>query len=120
MGRSIPVKIGQKEFASKQKARGYYMDQRPDVKAVGIISEGDYFEDLKELFTLYCDSCPGWELNGRLIKHFTVQNEPRFTNGRWVSHPCYKVQLSNGELRPFSVEKAIDAIVKAAAADQQK
>ena len=45
MGRSIPVKIGQKEFASKQKARGYYMDQRPDVKAVGIISEGDYFED---------------------------------------------------------------------------
>ncbi|EBN2255102.1 hypothetical protein NEP02_24580 [Escherichia coli] len=85
-----------------------------------LISEGDYFEELKELFTLYCDSCPGWELNGRLIKHFTVQNEPRFTNGRWVSHPCYKVQLSNGELRPFSVEKAIDAIVKAAAADQQK
>ena len=85
-----------------------------------LISEGDYFEELKELFTLYCDSCPGWELNGRLIKHFTVQNEPRFTNGRWVSHPCYKVQLSNGELRPFSVEKAIDAIEKAAAADQQK
>ncbi|MGM8766105.1 hypothetical protein ACS6L6_21855 [Enterobacter asburiae] len=49
MGRSIPVKIGQKEFASKQKARSYYMDQRPDVKAVGAISEGGYFEELKEL-----------------------------------------------------------------------
>ena len=38
-GTSIPVKIGQKEFASKQKVRGYYMDQRPDVKAVGIIQK---------------------------------------------------------------------------------
>lgn len=43
MGRSVPVKIGQKEFASKQKARSYYMDQRPDVKAVGVISEGGHF-----------------------------------------------------------------------------
>ncbi|MCB8430022.1 hypothetical protein KGG53_27785 [Klebsiella pneumoniae] len=120
MGRSVPVKIGEKVYKSKTAAISYYMNQRKDVKAAGIISEGDYFDKLKDLFTLYCDSCPGWELNGRLIKHFTVQNEPRFTNGRWVSHPCYKVQLSNGELRPFSVEKAIDAIVKAAAADQQK
>lgn len=94
------------------------MVQRPDVKAVGIISDGDYFEELKELFTIYCDSCPGWELNGRLINHFTVQNEPRCINGSWVSHPCYKVQLSNCELRTFSVEKAINDIVKAAAADQ--
>ncbi|EKN3387393.1 hypothetical protein OU757_004233 [Yersinia enterocolitica] len=118
MGRSIPVKIGQYKFSSKTKARSYYMDQRPEVKAAGTITCGDYFEELKELFTLYCNSCPGWELNGRLIKHFTVQNEPRFKNGRWVSHPCYKVQLSNGELRPFSIEEAIDAIVKAAAAEQ--
>lgn len=119
MGRSVPVKIGQKEYESKTAAISHYMNQRTDVKAAGIISEGDYFEELKELFTLYCDSCPGWELKGRLIKHFTVQNEPRFTNGRWVSHPCYKVQLSNGELRPFSVEKAIDAIVKVVAAEQR-
>ena len=118
MGRSIPVKIGLKGFASEQKAPSYYMDQRPDVKAVGVISEGGYFEELKELFTLYCDSCPGWELNGRLIVHFTVQNEPRCINGNWVSYPCYKVQLSNGELRPFSVEKAIDTIVKVAATAQ--
>lgn len=98
MGRSIPVKFGQKEFKSKTAAVSYYMDQRPDVKAVGTISGGDYFEELKELFTLYCEICPGWELNGRLVKHFTVQNEPRCINGNWVSHPCYKVQLSNGEL----------------------
>lgn len=116
MGRSIPVKIGGREFASKTKARSYYMDQRPDVQAAGIISGGDYFEELKELFTLYCDSCSGWELNGRLVRHFTVQNEPRFTNGRWVSYPCYKVQLSNGELRPFSIDEAINAIVNAESA----
>lgn len=118
MGRSVSVKIGNKKFESKQEARSHYMDKRSDVKAVGVISEGDYFEELKELFTLYCDSCPGWELNGRLIVHFTVQNEPRCIDGSWVSYPCYKVQLSNGELRPFSVEKAINAIVKAAAAEQ--
>ncbi|HAH2862566.1 TPA: hypothetical protein GFY27_21275 [Escherichia coli] len=119
MGRSVSVKIGQKVFKSKKAAVSYYMDQRPDVKAVGVISKGSYFEELKELFTLYCDSCPGWELNGRLIKHFTVQSEPRFTNGRWVSHPCYKFQLSNGELRLFSVKKAINAIVNVAVAEQR-
>ncbi|WDF99816.1 hypothetical protein PSR30_04400 [Pectobacterium carotovorum subsp. carotovorum] len=118
MGRAVKVYIGEKEFASKTKARRYYMDQRSDVKAAEILSDGEYFDELKELFTLYCDSCPGWELNGRLVKHFTVQPEPRFVNGRWVSHPCYKVKLSNGELRPFSIEEAINAIVKAAAAEQ--
>jgi hypothetical protein len=113
MGRSIPVKIGQKEFASKTKATSYYMDQRPDVKAVGIILDGDYFEELKELFTLYCDSCPGWELNGRLVTHFAVKPEKRLVGGHWITTHCYEVHLSNGELRPFSVEKAVKAIVRA-------
>ncbi|KKG27863.1 hypothetical protein DU52_06835 [Methanosarcina mazei] len=115
MGRSVPVRIGQKEFKSRTAAVSHYMNQLTAVKAAGILSEGDCFEELKALFTLYCDSCPGQELNGCQIEHFTVQNEPRFTN-RWVSHPCCRVRLSNGELRPFSVEKAINAIVKAAAA----
>ena len=53
MGRSVPVKIGQKEYESKTAAVSYYMNQRTDVKAAGIISEGDYFEELKELFSLY-------------------------------------------------------------------
>ncbi|ENZ5952290.1 hypothetical protein ACGXZQ_004180 [Escherichia albertii] len=47
MGRSVPVKIGQKVFKSKKAAVSYYMEQRPDVKAVRGISEGSYFEELK-------------------------------------------------------------------------
>ncbi|MDX5628409.1 MULTISPECIES: hypothetical protein [unclassified Brenneria] len=119
MARSIPVKIGQQSFTSKTEAVNHFMDKRGDVKVVETISDGDFFEELKELFVRYCDSCPGWELNGRLVKHFTVKHEPRCVNGRWVSHPCYKVQLSNGELRPFSVDKAITAIVKATADVEQ-
>ncbi|NYA15557.1 hypothetical protein [Serratia fonticola] len=115
MSRSIPIKIGQKEFASITEATRYYMLQRPDVKAVGTISDGDYFEELKELFTLYCDSCPGWELNGRLVTHFAVKPETRLIGGQWITTHCYEVHLSNKELRPFSVEKAVRAIVKASA-----
>jgi len=113
MGHSIPVKIGQKEFASITKAISYYMDQRADIKAVGTISDGDYFEELKELFTLYCDSCPGWELNGRLVTHFAVKPEKRLVGGQWITTHCYEVHLSNREFRPFSVGKGVKAIVKA-------
>jgi hypothetical protein len=35
MGRSIPVKIGQKEFKSKKAAVSYFMDQREAVKEKG-------------------------------------------------------------------------------------
>lgn len=115
MGRSVPVKIGRKEFASKQKAWSFYMDNLPEVTAVGVISEGEYFEELKELFTLYSDSCPGRALNGHRIVHFTVQNEPQSINSSRVTYPGYRVQLGNGELRPFFVEKAITALAKAAA-----
>jgi hypothetical protein len=34
MGRSIPVKIGKKEFKTKKAAVDYFMDQREAVKAV--------------------------------------------------------------------------------------
>lgn len=95
------------------------MDNLPEVTAVGVISEGEYFEELKELFTLYSDSCPGRALNGHRIVHFTVQNESQSINSNRVTYPSYRVQLGNGELRPFSVEKAIDAIVKVAAAEQR-
>lgn len=46
MGRSITVKIGQKEFKSKKAAVSHFMDQCGAVKEFGPIRKGDLFEDL--------------------------------------------------------------------------
>ncbi|EDI0784881.1 hypothetical protein CC851_23540 [Salmonella enterica subsp. enterica serovar Kasenyi] len=42
MGRSVPVKIGQKEFKSRKAAVDHFMDQREAVKAVGPLKEGEF------------------------------------------------------------------------------
>lgn len=112
MGRSIPVKIGNRQFASKTEAVSYFMDQRDEVKAGGKIADGEFFDALNVLFTLYCSSCPGWELNGRLVTHFSVKPENRLVRGKWTTTLCYEVHLSNAEVRPFSVDKAVSANIK--------
>lgn len=114
MGRSIPVKIGDWEFPSKKAAVDYFMDQRDEVRAGGKIAHGGFFDELNVLFTLYCSSCPGWELNGRLVTHFAVKPEKRLVQGKWITRFCYEVHLSNAEVRPFSVAKAVSAIIKSA------
>lgn len=45
MGRSISVKIGQREFSSKKAAVGYFMNQRETVKQAGLLREGTFFEE---------------------------------------------------------------------------
>ena len=47
-------------------------------------------------------------VNGELV----VENEKRFVEQTWVTTACYKVHLSNGELRPFSIDKALTSITK--------
>ncbi|HIE9359069.1 TPA: hypothetical protein ACXRUV_004714 [Klebsiella quasipneumoniae subsp. similipneumoniae] len=54
MGRSIQVKIGQKEFKTKKAAVDYFMDQREEVKAVGPLKEGELFDGLRALYLRYC------------------------------------------------------------------
>jgi hypothetical protein len=55
MGRSIPVKIGKKEFKTKKAAVDYFMDQREAVKAVGPLKEGELFDGLRVLYLRYCE-----------------------------------------------------------------
>ena len=115
MGRSMSVNIGQKEFSSKKAAVSYFLDKREDVRNAGVISNGIFFDEMKVLFTCYCDSCPGWELNGRLITSFLVKPEKRLVNGNWITTLCYEVQLSNKECRPFSIQEAVKVIAKSSA-----
>jgi len=110
MGRSMPVRIGQKTFASKKAAVSYFMEQREAIKASGPITEGELFFELKELYIRFCDASPGWELNGRNILAFIVDYELRQVGQQYASHLCFKVKFSNNELRPFSIDKAITAI----------
>ena len=113
MGRSTKVIIKGREFASKKAAVGYFMNRRDEVKASGPVTQG---AELKDLYSRYCRVSPGWELNGRNIVAFVVDYELR-QNGQYAQHLCYKVRFSNQELRPFSVEKAINAVVNAEAGD---
>lgn len=111
MGRSVKVDIAGREFASKKEAVSYFMDLREQIKASGPLTEGTLFDELKDLYSRYCNASPGWELDGRNIVAFIVDYELR-QNGKYVQHLCYKVKFTNQELRPFSVDKAISAITK--------
>ncbi len=115
MGRSMPVKIGLKEFSSKKAAVSYFLDKREEVRNAGVITNGIFFDELKVFFTLYCDSCPGWGLNGRLVTGFSVKSEKRLINGNWITTLCYEAQLSNKECRPFSIQEAVKVIAKSSA-----
>jgi len=119
MGRSIPVKIGQKEFKSKKAAVSYFMAQREAVKENGPLKEGSFIEELKALYLNYCDCCESWGLNGRTITSFTVDLEPRQNGLTWASHLCYWVYFSQKQARPISVREAVDEISKSAVAQQR-
>lgn len=111
MGKSILISINGIAYPSKAAAVRHFM-QRRDEHGTEKIESGSFFNDLKTLFVRYCESCPGWELNGRLVNHFNVKAEKRLTGKGWVTTYCYEVHLSNGEQRPFSVENAVNAIAK--------
>ena len=112
MGRANRVMIKGREFASQKAAVDYFMDQREEVKASGPVTEGALFDELTDLYSRYCSVSPSWELNGRNIIAFLVDYELR-QNGNFSQHLCYKVQFSNQELRPFSVAKAVTAVINA-------
>ncbi|WP_413484571.1 hypothetical protein [Morganella psychrotolerans] len=116
MGRSISVKIGQREFPSKKAAVDYFMNQRETVKQAGLLREGTFFEELRELYTRYCDATK-WDLSNRVIYAFSVDYEARQNSQKWSNHPCYFVQFSPKDKLAFSVREAVDEIVKAEAAE---
>lgn len=117
MGRSVKVEISGREFASKKAAVSYYMDLREAVKETGPLKDGEFFEELKDLYVRYCEATK-FELNGRVIYGFGVDYEPRQSGQTWASHLCYWVHFSPKQKLSFSVREAVDAIVKAEAGDK--
>lgn len=111
MGAGKSVTIIGRRFATINAAKNYFQDQRPQVKASGLLTEGELYNELKDLYTRYCNLSPGWELNGRNITAFSVDYELR-NNGQYAQHLCYKVHFSNKEVRPFSVPKALSSLMK--------
>ena len=114
MGRSIPVKIGGREFKSKKAAVDHFMNQREAVKKSGLVRDGQLFEELTELYTRYYELTE-WDVSSREIYAFSVDYEPRHTNQNYGSHLCYWVQFSPEQKWSFSVSEAVDEIAKAAA-----
>ncbi|WP_158150183.1 hypothetical protein [Pantoea agglomerans] len=112
MARGKSVTIGDLTFSSKKAAVDHFMDQREQVRASGPVTEGVLFDQLADLFTRYCNVTPRYALNGRYITGFEVDYELR-DNGGYVQHLCYKVKFTNHEVRPFSVNKAVSAIIEA-------
>lgn len=108
------VQIRSKDFPTQGKAIDYFMLKCEEVKASGPITTGEYFEELRDLYTRYCEST-NWDLNGREITAFSVDYEPRKNRQIWSSHLCYWVHFSAKQALAFSVEKAVKAIVKTSA-----
>lgn len=119
MGRSTKVTIRRKAFASKTAAVDYFMDRREEIKASGPVTAGAFFDELADLYSRYCSASPGYELAGRNIVAFVVDYELR-QNGQYAQHLCYKVLFSNQELRPFSVAKAVTAVINAESGQADK
>lgn len=113
MGRDVQVKIGKRTFGSKKEAEQYFLHPQGDIREYSCITRGRFFNELKAFYTLYCNSDPGWTLNGRLLVHFIAKPEKHLRSGKWITMFCYEVYLSNGEFRRFSIPGAIDAIIKA-------
>lgn len=118
MGRFVKVKIGVTDFPSKKAAVYYFMDQREAAKRSGPVREGDFFEELRELYTRFCEITKR-DLSNRVIYAFSVDYEPRKNGQTWASHLCYWVQFSPKDKLSFSVREAVDEIAKAAATEQQ-
>lgn len=114
MGKALRITLGLRTFTSKKAAVEYFMDQRDAVSAGGELTAGELFEELRELYTRYCDSSPEWALNGRDIIGFVVDHERRRNGVTWAQHLCYKVCFSNREVRPFSIDKALSALSRSA------
>jgi len=112
MTRGKTVTIGDLTFSTKKAAVDHFMDRREEVKAAGPVTGGALFNQLTDLYTRYCNCSPGYALNGRHIVGFEMDYELR-DNGRYVQRLCYRVRFSNQELRPFSVNKAVSAIIEA-------
>lgn len=114
MGRSVRVNIGGREFPSKKAAVDYFMDQREAAKKSGPVREGHFFDELRELYTRYCEITQ-WDLSNRVIYAFSVDYEPRRNGRSWSSRLCYWVQFSPKDKLSFSVREAVDEIAKATA-----
>lgn|GEM_PF-826376 len=116
MGRSIPVKIGQKEFKSKKAAVDYFMDQREAVKAVGPLKDGKLFDELRDLYLRYCE-ITDHRLGNREVYSFSVNYETRHTDQNYGAYLCYWVHFSPKDTDglSFSVREAVNEIAKAAA-----
>lgn len=116
MGRSIPVKIGQKEFKSKKAAKDYFMDQREAVKDMSPLKEGELFYQLRDLYLRYC-KITDHRLGNREVYSFSVNYETRHTGQNYGTHLCYWVHFSPKDTNglSFSVREAVDEIAQAAA-----
>ena len=111
MGKAKPVTIAGVFYKTKGEALEFFNNQKANLFTNGEIKSGVLFDALKDLFECHCANEKGWELNGRLVVSFVVENEKRFVNENWVTTACYKVHLSNGETRPFSISKALTSLV---------
>jgi hypothetical protein len=120
MGRSVPVKIGQKDFKSKKATVDYFMDQREAIKAVSPLKEGELFDELRDLYLRYCE-ITDYPLGNREIYAFSVNYETRHTDQNYGTYLCYWVHFSPKDTDglSFSVREAVDAIAKAAATEQR-
>ncbi|SON51517.1 hypothetical protein [Vibrio tapetis] len=110
MGRAKPVIISGRLFEKQGAAVSYFVEQKEERLASGLIKEGELYDALKDVYERYCDNSSGYELNGRLITAFSVAYEKRQISGMWVTNACYKVHFSNDEIRPFSIAKAVKSV----------
>lgn len=67
MGNTKPVTISGQQFSSQSEAQVYLKEQKKELLPEGLITEGQLYEALKDVYEQYCNNSPGYELNDRHV-----------------------------------------------------
>lgn len=104
-----PIILSHRTFIKKGDAEKHYLDKSKEVAAnKTIVSNGELFIELKEIFERYC-SYTKYAKPGAVIA-FTARNKTTEVNGRFITNICYYVHFDNDTEDDFSIKKALTEI----------
>lgn len=97
-------------FPTQGKAQVYYNEIARELhKTKHILSSGEDFEDLKWIYTSYCNNTE-YELKNTEVVASKGGTTVRENNKTHSTTVCFTVTLSDGKEREFSIHKAIKKV----------
>jgi hypothetical protein len=108
MGRSKPVRILDKHFASIKETENFFSEMKNKYPLLEEIKSCRDFDLLSDLLTRYCAQT-GWSMPNKPVAFF-VNNPPHEVGETYYSTTCFFAKFADDSVKDFSVNKAITSI----------